>query len=155
MLGDPGADSGGKGKSKQAVKMAQRKVILRVIFFFGPFRLSLAPTICPWVFEDDFRTAHRFIMHIRVRNYCICNKYMGLYRNLTATCSHIGMSYRGQESNFECCLNYSLSCSQGVEILGLCYTWHYNMTQNFQSSKCSFTQCARLHGHKYTFNHSS
>ena len=34
MLGDPGADSGGKGKSKQAVKMAQRKVILRVIFFF-------------------------------------------------------------------------------------------------------------------------
>ena len=77
MLGDPGADSGGKGKSKQAVKMAQRKVILRVIFFFGPFRLSLAPAICPWVFEDDFRTAQRFIMHIRVRNYCICNKYMG------------------------------------------------------------------------------
>ena len=47
---------------------------------------------------------------------------MGLSRNLTATCSHIGMSYRGQENNFECCLNYNLSCSQGVEILGLCFT---------------------------------
>ena len=104
--------------------MAQRKVILRAIFyFFCPFRLALAPTIFPWVFEDDFRTAYRFIMHICVRNYCMHNKYMGLYRNLTAACSHIGMSYRGQENNnFECCLNYSLSCSQSVEILGLCYT---------------------------------
>ena len=36
--------------------MAQRKVILRAIFFFCPFRTALAPTICPWVFEDDFRT---------------------------------------------------------------------------------------------------
>ena len=34
ILGDPGADSGGKGKSKQAVKVAQRKVILRAIVFF-------------------------------------------------------------------------------------------------------------------------
>ena len=104
--------------------MAQRKVILRAIFyFFCPFRLALAPTIFPWVFEDDFRTAYRFIMHICVRNYCMHNKYMWLYRNLTATCAHIGMSYRGQENNnFECCLNYSLFCSQSVEILGLCYT---------------------------------
>ena len=58
--------------------MAQRKVILRAIFyFFCPFRLALAPTIFPWVFEDDFRTAYRFIMHICVRNYCMHNKYMG------------------------------------------------------------------------------
>ena len=48
MLGDPGADSGGKGKSKQAVKMAQRKVILRAIFFFFcRFRLARVPNICP------------------------------------------------------------------------------------------------------------
>ena len=38
ILGDPEADSGGEGKSKRAV--------------FGPFRLSLVPTICPWVSED-------------------------------------------------------------------------------------------------------
>ena len=124
MLGDPGVDSGGEGKSNGLGKnMARRKVkndekspwgqcltrpvpngrrrsafwlgrktqkfsgtnqkserrrpfgtglvrhcpqglfslfftFLRAIFF-RPFRLSLAPTICPWVFEDgqvlDFR----------------------------------------------------------------------------------------------------
>ena len=42
ILGDPGADSGGEGKSKS---------FLRAIVFC-PFRLSLAPTICPWVSED-------------------------------------------------------------------------------------------------------
>ena len=41
ILGDPGADSGGEGKSKQAGKYGTKD--------FRPFRLSLAPTICPWV----------------------------------------------------------------------------------------------------------
>ena len=39
ILGDPGADSGGEGKSKRAI-------------FSRPFRLSLAPIICAWVSED-------------------------------------------------------------------------------------------------------
>ena len=64
ILGDPGADSGGKGKSKRAEKYGTKKskerreelfspffTFLRAIFF-RPFRLSLAPTICPWVSED-------------------------------------------------------------------------------------------------------
>ena len=42
ILGDPGADSGGEGSSKRAGK-------------YGTFRLSLAPTICPWVSEDVVR----------------------------------------------------------------------------------------------------
>ena len=79
--------------------------------------------IYAWCSAGALRARSSAIMHICVRNYCICNKYMGLYRNLTDTYSHIGMSYRGQENNkFECCPSYSLSCSQSVEILGLCYT---------------------------------
>ena len=47
MLGDPGADSGGKGKSKQAVKMAQRKVIIRFIFFFARLDFPLPSLSAP------------------------------------------------------------------------------------------------------------
>ena len=120
ILGDPGADNGGEGKSKWAEKYGTKKskeqreeplgtmsyqtsfkrsppfwlligarkllcvflpnqkaerqrpfgtglvrhgpqglfspffTFLRAIFFH-PFRLSLAPTICPWVFEDDVK----------------------------------------------------------------------------------------------------
>ena len=78
ILGDPGADKGDGGKSKRAEKFSgtnqkterQRPfgtglvrhcpqglfspffTFLRAIFF-RPFRLSLVPTICPWVSEDD------------------------------------------------------------------------------------------------------
>ena len=120
ILGDPGADSGGKGKSIRVEKHGTKKskerreeplgtmsdqtssngrrrsgfwlvpekhkfsgtnqkperrrpfgtglvrhcpqglfspffTFLRAIFF-RPFRLSLAPTICPWVFEDEQKT---------------------------------------------------------------------------------------------------
>ena len=34
-------------------KSKERREVLRAIFF-RPFRLSLAPTICPWVSEDAF-----------------------------------------------------------------------------------------------------
>ena len=37
ILGDPWADKGGEGE----------------VTFFRPFRLSLVPTICPWVSEDE------------------------------------------------------------------------------------------------------
>ena len=47
MLGDPGADSEGKWKSKQAAKMAQRKVILRVIFFLARLDFPLPPLSVP------------------------------------------------------------------------------------------------------------
>ena len=47
ILKDPGADSGGKGKSKQAVKMAQRKVIRRAIFFFARLDLLVSPLSAP------------------------------------------------------------------------------------------------------------
>ena len=66
ILGDPGADSGDEGKSKRAEKYGTKKskerreelfspffTFLRTIFF-RPFRISLAPTICPWVSEDVF-----------------------------------------------------------------------------------------------------
>ena len=78
ILGDPGADSGGEGKSKRAEKYGTKKskerweeplgtmsyqtnvllfspffTFLRAILFL-PFRHSLAPTICPWVSEDVF-----------------------------------------------------------------------------------------------------
>ena len=49
ILGDLGAHSGSKGKSKRPPlkkKMARRKVL------FFAIRLSLARTICPWVSED-------------------------------------------------------------------------------------------------------
>ena len=89
ILGDPGADSGGEGKSKRAEKYGTKKskerrcfsaqseartaatvwnwsgktlspgALIAVLYFssiraifFQPFRLSLAPTICPWVSED-------------------------------------------------------------------------------------------------------
>ena len=46
ILGDPGADSGDSSR---------RSLLFFVpIIFFRPFRLSLAPFICPWVSEDVF-----------------------------------------------------------------------------------------------------
>ena len=54
ILGDPGADSGGKGKTKRAGKNGAKITFLRAIFFH-PLSLSLAPTICPWVSEDGLR----------------------------------------------------------------------------------------------------
>ena len=50
ILGDQGADSGGKGKSKWAEK--RWRELFFEPFFSHPFRLSPAPTICSWVFED-------------------------------------------------------------------------------------------------------
>ena len=50
ILGDPGADSGRNRKSKRAEKYGTKKS--KGNLFFRPFRLSLAPTICPWVSED-------------------------------------------------------------------------------------------------------
>ena len=47
ILGDSGADSGGK----ETTKRAEKNTFLRAIFF-RPFRLSLAPNICPWVSKD-------------------------------------------------------------------------------------------------------
>ena len=71
ILGDPGADSGDEGKSKRAEKYDTKKskerreelfspffTFLRAIFF-RPFRLSLAPFICPWVSEDGRYLKHR------------------------------------------------------------------------------------------------
>ena len=81
ILGDPGADSGGEGKSKRAGKYGTKKskerreeplgtisyltsskrsppfftFLLRAIFSRS-FRLFLAPTICPWVSEDGAGT---------------------------------------------------------------------------------------------------
>ena len=49
ILGDPGADNGGERKSKRAGK-------------YGPFRLSFAPTICPWVSEDGMVETHSELM---------------------------------------------------------------------------------------------
>ena len=93
-LGDPGADSGGEGKSKRAGKCGTEKnkerrekplgttsyqtsskrsppswlLIGARIFFSRPFRLSPAPTICPWVSEDDDvpdqRTTGLFTFHL-------------------------------------------------------------------------------------------
>ena len=114
ILEDPGADSGGEGKSKRAEKYGTKKskerrkeplgtmsdfwlvpenffvflpiqkaerrrpfgtgllrhcpqglfspffIFLRTIFFC-PFRLSLAPTICPWVSEDELNRKWGFI----------------------------------------------------------------------------------------------
>ena len=87
ILGDPGADSGGERKSKRAGKYGTKKskerreepvgtmsyqtssngrrqglflpffTFLRAIFF-RPFRLSLAPFICPWVSEDATNPTH-------------------------------------------------------------------------------------------------
>ena len=51
ILGDPGADSGGEGKSKQTYSPRSRLFFADI--FRLPFRLSLTPTICPWVSEDD------------------------------------------------------------------------------------------------------
>ena len=48
ILGDPGADSGSKGKSKRM----QKKKWYEETVPFSAIRLSLAPTICPWVSED-------------------------------------------------------------------------------------------------------
>ena len=51
ILGDPGADSGSKGKSKRMQKKKQTKWHGETVPFFD-FRLSLARTICTWVSED-------------------------------------------------------------------------------------------------------
>ena len=66
------ADTGGKGKSQTGgEKRVRRKgkkrekspffMFLRTIFFFACLRLSLAPTICPWVSEDGPRCG-RFLL---------------------------------------------------------------------------------------------
>ena len=61
ILGDPWADSGDEGKSKQPKRCGTKKSKERTPFFtflrgtfFRPFRLSLVPFICPWVSEDAF-----------------------------------------------------------------------------------------------------
>ena len=46
ILGDLGADKGAEGKSKRAEKCGTKKSKEQ------QFRLSLVPTICPWVSED-------------------------------------------------------------------------------------------------------
>ena len=51
ILKDPGADSGGKGKSKREKKIGAKNYF-SLRHFYRLFRLSLAPTICPWVSED-------------------------------------------------------------------------------------------------------
>ena len=51
ILGDPGTDSGGEGKSKRAEKNDTKITFLPAIFSH-PFRLFLDPTICHWVSED-------------------------------------------------------------------------------------------------------
>ena len=70
ILGHPGADSGGEGKSKRAEKCATKKSKERRPFFtflraasFRLFRLSLVPTICPWVFEDEVKLAQTTQLH--------------------------------------------------------------------------------------------
>ena len=73
ILGDPGAEKEGEGKSKRAEKYGTKEskerreelfspffTFLRVIFF-RPFRLSLVPTICPWVSEDVAEAALRLV----------------------------------------------------------------------------------------------
>ena len=70
ILGDQRADTGGEESLNWRENMAQKKrkerpeelfslffTFLRALFF-RPFRLSLAPTICPWVSEDG-RYLHR------------------------------------------------------------------------------------------------
>ena len=52
ILKDLGADSGGKGKSKREKKENDAKNYFSLRHFYRLFRLSLAPTICPWVSED-------------------------------------------------------------------------------------------------------
>ena len=47
ILKDPGADSGGKGKSKGAKKKKWREELPFFAPFVPLFRLSLAPTTCP------------------------------------------------------------------------------------------------------------
>ena len=74
FLGDPGADSGGEGKSKRAEKHGTKKSKERREEPVGTmsyqtrskraqplclFRLSLAPTICPWISEDGHVPAVR------------------------------------------------------------------------------------------------
>ena len=113
ILGDPGADSWDKGKSKRAEKCGTKKskerreeplgtmsyqtsskwsppfwlligarktqvfwhqsetrtaaTIWNCLFvpyiFFRPFRLSLAPTICPWVSEDEQTSVPNHYFH--------------------------------------------------------------------------------------------
>ena len=52
ILGDPGADSGSKGKSKRMQKKKNKTKWHGETLPFFAIRLSLAPTICTWVSED-------------------------------------------------------------------------------------------------------
>ena len=51
ILGDSGTDSGSKGKSKRMQKKKKKPWHGETVPFFA-IRLSLVPTICPWVSED-------------------------------------------------------------------------------------------------------
>ena len=79
ILGDPGADGEDEGKSKRATKKIgeensrararagsrPRSRLFFADFFRRPFRLSLAPTICPWVSEDgNVRSSLRSILRV-------------------------------------------------------------------------------------------
>ena len=49
--------------------VARRKVLFFVSYIFlRPFRLSLAPFICPWVSEDDLRSVSNFTASISPRS---------------------------------------------------------------------------------------
>ena len=56
ILGDPGADSGREGKSERARKKPAKKSLGRG-FFVARLDFPLAPTVCPWVSEDDASSA--------------------------------------------------------------------------------------------------
>ena len=74
ILGDPGADRGGKGKFKRAKenvdeeKHSRLTMLFFVAIFFRPFRLPLASTICPWV-SEDVSLVEFFILQDTAMNY--------------------------------------------------------------------------------------
>ena len=59
ILGDPGADSGAEDELKakwvgKKLTSKSMKALLLVEFFPACFDFVFSPTICPWVFEDEF-----------------------------------------------------------------------------------------------------
>ena len=66
ILGDSGADRGGKGKSKPAKENGDEEKHSRLFFvaiFFCRLRLPLSSAICSWVSEDAWTTVFSRFPH--------------------------------------------------------------------------------------------
>ena len=80
---------------------------------------------------------------------CVSNEYTEMLLPLVRMS---GCPMKAKETGLECCLNNSLSYARSVEILDLCFKWHYDVTVEFSKQQmlfCSVCNVTRSQIHVY------